>query len=78
LCQHLTVNSTDERRAKVLAISQGVLLGSVLAAGAVAVTFLVIVALDVRNAAAALLLPAVVIIAIYTASIVYMYKRRGF
>jgi hypothetical protein len=70
------VNDAQQRQAKILAVSHGVILGAVLTGVAVALTFLVIVALDVHTPAVALLIPAVEGVAIFTASIVYMYKRR--
>jgi hypothetical protein len=78
LCQHLAMKDSEQRQAKILAISHGVILGAVLAGGAVALTFLATVALDLRSVTTALLIPAVEVVAIITASVVYMYKRRGF
>lgn len=72
------MHGTEQRQAKLLAISHGVMLGGIFAGVATALTFLVFVALDVRSVAVTLLVPAAEAVVIFTASIVYMYKRRGF
>ena len=41
-------------------------------------TFLATVAFDLGSVTTVLLIPAVEVVAIITASVIYMYKRRGF
>lgn len=72
------MKNAERRQAKILAISHGGLLGAVLGSVAVALTFLATVALDVRTVATAFLIPAIEIVVIMTASVVFTYKRRGF